>query len=83
MGSAGFFASNVFSFFVALVVWGCGDFLFFEAIFVRMVTSFSSIELVTLLFIILLASGSAPVQYMDGCDGLITPDKADSAAERL
>jgi hypothetical protein len=28
------------SFFVGLDVWGCGEFLFFEAIFVRMVTSF-------------------------------------------
>ena len=50
MGSTGFFASSVFSFFGVLDVGKGGDFLFFEAIFVQVVTFFSWIELVTLPF---------------------------------
>jgi hypothetical protein len=34
VGLAGFFASSVLSFFVVLDVGDCGDFLFFEVIFV-------------------------------------------------
>lgn len=41
VGSAGFFASSVLSFFDVLGVEVCADFLFFETIFVRLVTSFS------------------------------------------
>jgi hypothetical protein len=38
---AGFFASRVLSFFVVWDVAACGDFLSFETILVRMVTSLS------------------------------------------
>jgi hypothetical protein len=50
LGSAGFFASRLLSFFVVLGVGDRGDFVFFEVIFLRMVTTFSWTELVTLLF---------------------------------
>ena len=71
VGSAGFFASRVLSFFVVLDVGGCDDFLFFEAIFARMVTSFymDGPFSIAICIIHLVCGSNKQRQYMSGFFG--------------